>query len=112
MVKPVSCSSPETFAKLWMHEVCRVFHDRLINEEDREWFTRQLCDLGNVYLRVRLEHDDLFVKGRILFGDILKLDSSKNYEEIRDVTKLKNTLTDYLEDYNMGSSAQMSLVFF
>jgi dynein heavy chain len=31
MTKPVSVSSPETLAKLWMHECCRIFHDRLIN---------------------------------------------------------------------------------
>lgn len=27
-----------TITKLWIHEVQRVFHDRLINDEDREWF--------------------------------------------------------------------------
>lgn len=105
MIKPVSCSSPESFAKLWMHEICRVFHDRLINQDDRDWFTHQICDLANVFLRVRMEHDELFVKGKMFFGDILKLDSTKNYEEIKDHNKLKNTLNDFLEDYNMSSSA-------
>lgn len=32
MTKPISVGSPETVAKLWMHECLRVFHDRLINE--------------------------------------------------------------------------------
>ena len=40
MTKSMSVNNPETFAKLWMHECCRVFHDRLINTDDKIWFTR------------------------------------------------------------------------
>lgn len=28
----------EDFSSLWIHEMTRVFHDRLINDEDRDWF--------------------------------------------------------------------------
>lgn len=38
MSKPNIIGSVETIVKLWIHETSRVFHDRLINEEDREWF--------------------------------------------------------------------------
>lgn len=31
--------------KLWIHEVSRVFHDRLINDEDREWFQDLIVEL-------------------------------------------------------------------
>ncbi len=84
MTKPVSISTPEVMAKLWMHECLRVFHDRLINADDKRWFTSMVAELSNVYFRVRIEHDELFVNGHLLFGDILKLDSTKNYEEIKD----------------------------
>lgn len=84
MTKPISVTSVEVFAKLWMHECLRVFHDRLINEEDKRWFTNLICELSNVYLRSRFDHNDLFINNRLLFGDLLKLDSSKNYEEIKD----------------------------
>lgn len=57
--------------------------------------------MTTVYFRVRFDHDECFVKNKILFGDLLKLESTKNYEEIKDVGKLKNTLADYLEDYNL-----------
>ena len=114
MTKPISISSPETFAKLWMHECCRVFHDRLINEEDKRWFTRLMAECSNVYFRVRVEHDEMFMNGNhLIFGDLLKLDSSKAYEEIKDENKLKTVLIDYLDDYNLSSSSRkMNLVFF
>ena len=47
-----------------------------------------------------------------MFGDLLKLDSSKNYEEIKDINKLKNTLIDFLDDYNVTAQRKMNLVFF
>ena len=61
MTKPIRVGTPEVFAKLWMHESCRVFHDRLINEDDKRWFTKMLAELSNVYFRCRFEHDDIFV---------------------------------------------------
>ena len=85
-----------------LHECCRVFHDRLINEDDKRWFTHLVAELTTVYFRTRFEHDEMFVSGnKLLFGDLLKLDSTKNYEEIKDVAKLKNTLLDFLDDYNI-----------
>lgn len=112
MVKPVSVSTPESLAKLWMHECCRVFHDRLINNEDKLWFTKLISDLSNVYFRVRLEHADIFENGHLIFGDLLKLESTKAYEEIKDLNKLKTVLIEYLEDYNITATSKMHLVFF
>lgn len=112
MTKPVSVSNPETFAKLWMHECCRVFHDRLINNEDKLWFTKLVAELSNVYFRVRFEHDDIFVNNHLIFGDILKLESTKTYEEIKDTNKLKTVLIEYLDDYNITATRKMNLVFF
>ena len=112
MTKPVSMPTPEVFAKIWMHECCRVFHDRLINNEDKLWFTKMVAELSNVYFRVRMEHDELFVNGHLIFGDILKLETTKAYEEIKDFQKLKSTLIEYLDDYNITATSKMNLVFF
>lgn len=112
MSKPVSVPTPDVFAKLWIHESCRVFHDRLINSEDKVWFTKMVAELSNVYFRVRLEHDDLFVNSNLIFGDLLKLESTKAYEEIKDAAKLKTILTEYLDDYNITATSKMNLVFF
>lgn len=38
MVRPKSVSRSEHLLNLWIHEMCRVFYDRLINNDDRKWF--------------------------------------------------------------------------
>lgn len=59
------------------------------------------------------EHDELFVKEKVMFGDLLKLDNPvKLYEEIKDKNKLLKVLGGMLDDYNMGSTNKMNLVFF
>lgn len=63
--------------------------------------------------RMQMDHDDIFVKEKIMFGDLLKLDAPiKLYEEIKDKQKLLKVLTGMLEEYNLGSSNKMNLVFF
>ena len=71
-----------------------------------------VAELSNVYFRVRLEHDDLFVNSNLIFGDLLKLESTRAYEEIKDAVKLKTILTEYLDDYNITATSKMNLVFF
>lgn len=39
MAKTLVLNRVDKIIKLWIHEMCRVFYDRLINEEDKEWFT-------------------------------------------------------------------------
>jgi dynein heavy chain len=55
----------------------------------------------------------LFGQGNLLiFGDLLKLESTKAYEEIKDINKLKTILLEYLDDYNITATSKMNLVFF
>jgi dynein heavy chain len=75
MSKPISIQSPETMAKLWVNESQRVFFDRLINNEDKSWFTHLICELLNRCFRMNMEHDAIFVKEKIMFGDLLKLEA-------------------------------------
>jgi dynein heavy chain len=113
MTKPISIQNPETMAKLWINEAQRVFYDRLINNEDKSWFTHLICELLNRFFRINMEHDVIFVKEKIMFGDLLKLEAPiQLYEEIRDKNKLHKVLSGMLEDYNGTYSNKMNLVFF
>jgi len=76
-------------ARLWINESQRVFFDRLINNEDKKWFTTLIIELISRNFRMNMEHDVVFVHEKIMFGDILKLDAPiKLYEEIKDKNKL------------------------
>jgi dynein heavy chain len=62
---------------------------------------------------MNFEHDTIFVKEKIMFGDLLKLDAPiRLYEEIKDKNKLNKVLNSMLDDYNMSYSNKMNLVFF
>ncbi len=37
LVKPSCIENKKTFVRLWVHEVFRVFYDRLIEDKDRAW---------------------------------------------------------------------------
>ena len=113
MTRPQSVSSGDALTRLWVHEVCRVFYDRLSNAEDKEWLGRLVTQYAGKYLRAMWEYDDVFVKNKIYWGDALKLDAPvKYYEEIKDIPKLRKTLDNQLENYNLKSSKKMQLVFF
>ena len=48
-----------------------------------------------------------------MFGNLLKLDAPvKLYEEIKDKNKLMKVLNGMLDEYNVGNSNKMNLVFF
>lgn len=70
-------------------------------------------ELLNRNFRMSFEHDEIFVNEKIMFGDLLKLDAPvKLYEEIRDKNKLIKVLNGMIDDYNIGNSNKMNLVFF
>ena len=112
MTKNVSISNVDVGSKLWVHEVSRVFMDRLINDEDREWLINEIMEMLSRNFKSPIERDDIFGESKVKFGDILKIDSGRIYEEIRETNKLLKALEGQLEDYNDASTNKMNLVFF
>lgn len=45
MVRPKGVPNIDSMIRLWRHEVSRVFHDRLINEEDKRWFNELIVKM-------------------------------------------------------------------
>lgn len=58
--------------KLWIHEACRVFHDRLVNNEDKKWFTELIVDIVKNAFRMEFTHADMFEAKPLIFGDFMK----------------------------------------
>ncbi|KAI3369512.1 hypothetical protein L3Q82_007723 [Scortum barcoo] len=96
--------------QLWYHESCRVFQDRLVCAEDRDWFNRLLKDCIE-------EFDCSFEKvvpcQPVLYGDFMVPGADhKVYTLIEDKEKLAKVMEDYMEDYNQTSTTKMKLVLF
>jgi dynein heavy chain, axonemal len=88
-----------------------VFYDRLINEEDRQWFQKLVMELMGQVFNSRMEKEDIFGETGIRFGDLLRLDLGRDYEEIKDQTKLLKVLDEKQDDYLEGKSLT-KLIFF
>lgn len=92
MTKPVSVSSENSFIRLWVNETLRVFHDRLVTSSDVSWFTDIIMEMISMNFKSGITRDELFGENKVMFGDLLKLEVNKNYEEILQKEKLKRIL--------------------
>ncbi len=120
MIAPRDCPTPDVLAKLWAHESCRVFHDRLVSKEDKKWFTATVAELlSKVWTRsgAGWSQEELFEGAHpVLFANYLTPpiddDTPPRYEMVTDWEKLQRTLKGALDDYNIINPNKMNLVFF
>lgn len=111
------------YIRLWVHEVYRVFYDRLIDETDRVMFFNTVRDTCKTCFKQPLEKimAHLFT-GRelrddhirsLFFGNFIDPTASeKLYDEIQDIDQLTLVIEDYLSEYNQMSKTPMDLVIF
>ncbi|GCC38553.1 hypothetical protein chiPu_0017068 [Chiloscyllium punctatum] len=109
--------------RLWIHEVYRVFYDRLIADDDRKIFFQIIKETTSNFFKQSVDKvlSHLTPSGKVtddnirslFFGDYLKPDSSaKAYDEIVDLKQLTSVMEYYLSEYNNVSKAPMALVMF
>ncbi|XP_050390512.1 dynein axonemal heavy chain 1 [Patella vulgata] len=111
MAEPSKTEALPDLLRLWYHENCRIFQDRLVNDEDRLWFEGLLKE--KMKSDFDMEFEDVVKTQPVLFGDFMITSSDiRPYLEIEDHEKLVKVLEDYLEDYNQITTAQMKLVLF
>ncbi|XP_075946793.1 dynein axonemal heavy chain 6 [Anarhichas minor] len=100
--------------RLFCHECRRVFHDRLISNQDKTYFNTIVSEMSSKYFSINLE-PSCFVTQPIIFGDFITVGAEKEdrlYEDLRDMGKIQAVLQDYLHDYNKTFSKETKLVFF
>ena len=110
VIENIGKGKEEFIVKLFVHELRRVFADRMIRE-DYIWFTGVVTEAYKRYFsNLSFLTDETF---NVLFTDILKLDQGVSlYEEVTDSRKLYKTLDNKQQDYNYSSNDKLDLVFF
>ncbi|KAG7209677.1 hypothetical protein KM043_011323 [Ampulex compressa] len=116
---------PDKLMRLWIHEVYRVFHDRLVDDNDREMLFKMVQH--TCYDQLRQPLDKVLIsflkEGEItvtsehirdlFFGSYIEPDADpKVYDEVTNFEDLQEKMDYYLAEYNMLSKSPMSLVLF
>ncbi|MEQ2228566.1 Dynein heavy chain 3, axonemal, partial [Ilyodon furcidens] len=123
LTPPTHMQDGEKLIRLWIHEIYRVFYDRLIDSADKEMFFTIVKEKTSNFFKMNLEkllchlsRDGTVIDENIrslFFGDYAKPDSdTKAYDEITDLHSLQEVMEFYLEEYNSCTKAPMSLVMF
>uniref|UniRef100_A0A6I8PQA7 Dynein axonemal heavy chain 1 n=1 Tax=Ornithorhynchus anatinus TaxID=9258 RepID=A0A6I8PQA7_ORNAN len=110
MAEPTKIQDKVELLRLWYHESCRVFRDRLVNEDDCVWFDELMESKMESW---GVTFDDVIPFHPMLYGDFMTLGTdTKIYELISDIEKLMRVLDDYMEDYNEVHTTKLKLVLF
>nr|XP_012148645.1 PREDICTED: dynein heavy chain 7, axonemal [Megachile rotundata] len=131
VIQGVLLSMPETvlepvgMKRLWVHEVLRVYGDRLIDDADITWLVEQIRKTVREHMEDELDHmfQDLLTEASTSVTDVdLRnliycdfqdpIADRKLYVEVADLDHLAIVAEEYLEEYNSISRTPMNLVLF
>eukprot|EP00741_Cyanophora_paradoxa_P015322 tig00000194_g14791.t1 len=98
------------FVRLWRNECLRVFHDRLINQEDKTWMMNRIAELIKETYPSAAE---TALVDPILFGDYRNMsnDDARLYEDLESYPAIKTLFEECLENHNI-THKPMNLVMF
>ncbi|XP_024937311.1 dynein heavy chain 7, axonemal isoform X2 [Cephus cinctus] len=126
MIQKDSAESKLTFVRLWVHEILRVFGDRLIDLGDRKWLFDKLKDTTQgtfkesfdfVFDHLPKFNEQLTEASlqNLIFGNFMDVDAipeDKKYEEITSMDEYKRVALLCLEEYNNTHKNKMDIVLF
>ncbi|XP_024941329.1 dynein heavy chain 7, axonemal [Cephus cinctus] len=132
VIQGVLLSVPETMPnlvsmkRLWVHEVLRVFGDRLVDDSDITWLIQQLHVTVKEFMELNM--DDMFRDltdnsespqvGDAELRNLLYCDFSdpkadiRLYQEVQDLEALRSIVEVYLVEFNSMTKKPMNLVLF
>ncbi|RVE47759.1 hypothetical protein evm_007648 [Chilo suppressalis] len=126
LLRKESADNKKTFARVWVHEIMRVFYDRLVDDKDRAWFfdilkkcTRDVMkETFESALEPYLEENgEVTIESikKMMFGcylDTESLEGERKYEEIPNKEVFLNVAIAMLAEYNSMHKAKMNIVLF
>jgi len=80
MVTSDNLKDKEMLLSLWVHECSRVFHDRLIDSNDRDWFYKLIGEPVNKTFEFEW---DAVALSQFIFGDYAN--TNKEYLRIENI---------------------------
>uniref|UniRef100_A0A8D1FAU9 Dynein axonemal heavy chain 12 n=1 Tax=Sus scrofa TaxID=9823 RepID=A0A8D1FAU9_PIG len=126
LIEREAVENKHTMTRLFVHEVLRVFYDRLINDNDRFWLftlTRNVVrdhfkeSFENIFSHLRkgnapVTEEDL---RNLMFGDYMNPDlegDDRVYIEIPNIHQFNDIVDQCLDEYNQTHKTRMNLVIF
>lgn len=132
LLRKESVENKKMFARIWFHETMRVFHDRLVDEWERDFVFVQLTDQIEETFKDTM--DQLFENyvdadgittranmNRLMFGCYVDKDSGsggggdmtqRRYEELPNFEKLVEIACTSLDEYNATAANKLTVILF
>ncbi|XP_028312358.1 dynein heavy chain 12, axonemal [Gouania willdenowi] len=125
LLKKESKKNQHTMIRLFVHEVFRVFYDRLVDKDDQSWLYKQMNRILKDHFKESFEQvfDDLKQGSKLveddmkqlMFGDYMNPNlegDERLYAEVTSIETFAQVVETCLEDYNQMHKTKMNLVIF
>lgn len=109
------CDSKLNLIRVWVHECLRVFHDRLVDMEDRREMKKIITEQIELVLLTNMKECTNEKEEDTIFIDFFDENAPNVYQEVgyTERDKLKTIVEDKLKEYNeKAKRAQMHIVLF
>ncbi|KAG7472883.1 hypothetical protein MATL_G00114010 [Megalops atlanticus] len=126
LLKRESLESKHTMIHLFVHEVFRVFYDRLVDDKDREWLYQLMNSIVKEHFKENFDAVFGYLKQdnrplceedlrNLLFGDYMNPDledDERLYAEVPSMDSFGQVVEFCLDEYNQTNKNRMNLVIF
>ncbi|XP_070594569.1 LOW QUALITY PROTEIN: dynein axonemal heavy chain 12 [Erythrolamprus reginae] len=126
LIKKDSVVNKHTMIRLFVHEVFRVFYDRLVDDADRAWVFKLMKEIVKEHFKESFDAVFSHLKQgnapvseedlrNLLFGDYMNPDlegEERIYYEIPSIQMFNDVVDLCLDDYNQTHKTRMNLVIF
>ncbi|XP_051515044.1 dynein axonemal heavy chain 12-like [Myxocyprinus asiaticus] len=126
LLRKESLANKRTMIRLFVHELYRVFYDRLVDDKDRAWLFTLISNIVKEQFKENFEivfehlrngnkpvcEEDM---RNLLFGDYMTPDvdeSERLYAEVPSMERFGEVVEACLEEYNQTHKNRMNLVIF
>ncbi|XP_013387188.1 dynein heavy chain 12, axonemal, partial [Lingula anatina] len=128
LIKKTEVENKRVMIRLWVHEVMRVFYDRLIDDKDRAWLFKIVGEMVKDHFKESMDavFEHLANGGQggklaesdlrsLMFGDYMNPDADAEdrvYQEVSSLDTFYTIAEGALEEYNQTHKNRMDLVIF